>query len=191
MYSPFLAKILFGHCKNRNMKLDSKISARLRAARKVAGFSTSIAFCEKYNIPKSTYSQHETGKRLPKDDTLSEYADYLEISFNWLRFGKGSPFANKEDKRNEILEKKISLISVNESTNGKYAVTGIDDKLLAMILNVLLDIADAYNRKLNNAQISKAASILYLSLYQITPDPALRTAIIEAAVKTYMLSSER
>ncbi|NNM59526.1 MAG: helix-turn-helix transcriptional regulator [Legionellales bacterium] len=172
------------------MNIDSAPNIRLRVARKAAGFCTSSAFCKQYNIPASTYSQHETGKRALKDDALSEYAKYLGLSLIWLKFGRERPF--KDEKLNALVAEKL-ILEKNESpaTDSLYEL-GFDHKLLALILNSLFDMLEARSKRLTNEEISKAAGVLYLSLQNASAyEQGIQGEVVRAAVKTYLLASEQ
>ena len=54
-------------------KLD-ETHTRLKTARLAAGYRTAINFCEKNQIPVSTYNMHETGKRKLSADVAEKYA---------------------------------------------------------------------------------------------------------------------
>ncbi len=68
------------------------IGSRLKIARIAAGYDTATQFCEKFNIPQSTYSLHETGKRGIKVDLAHRYAELLNIEPAWLITGTGNPY---------------------------------------------------------------------------------------------------
>jgi len=67
--------------------LSQTIGQRLKLARKTAGFRSASGFAHHNNIPVSTYSQHETGKRILNADLLLQYATLLNISPAWLLTG--------------------------------------------------------------------------------------------------------
>jgi len=62
---------------------------RLRIARIARGYRTSKAFAAKHGIPQPTYSLHETGNRGMSVDVAKRYADLLDVSAEWLLFGRG------------------------------------------------------------------------------------------------------
>ena len=67
--------------------LDQEIGSRLRQARKTCGYRSARAFAKEQEIPESTYSQHETGKRSLNPETLLRYCGCLGIEPNWLLTG--------------------------------------------------------------------------------------------------------
>ncbi len=71
---------------------SQKIAMRLRAVRKEGGFKTEKSFAEKYSIPLTTYSQHETGKRKIPVETLVGYCKKLSANIGWVLTGVGEPW---------------------------------------------------------------------------------------------------
>lgn len=69
-------------------ELDVLIGQRLQQARKAIGFRSARSFARQHNIPESTYSQHETGKRSLNPTTLVDYCEKLKISPGWLISGQ-------------------------------------------------------------------------------------------------------
>lgn len=67
------------------------IGKRLKIARISAGYNTARDFTQKFNTPSSTYSNHENGKVEMKSSELAKYCRILEVSADWLLFGKGKP----------------------------------------------------------------------------------------------------
>jgi transcriptional regulator with XRE-family HTH domain len=114
-----------------NLKKDTtmttliRLGARIRAARKAAGFKTAKAFLKKYKVPASTYSQHESGARTPEDERLKFYTQVFGVDFNWLKTGKGQPFKKITPFKKETLaEESIHLRRAEH----------INEELLAKIL---------------------------------------------------------
>lgn len=78
--------------------LLQEIGARLRFARKIAGYSSARCFAVQHSIPESTYSQHETGKRALSIEMLLHYSQLLKTNPNWLLTGMGD--AHNQDYQN-------------------------------------------------------------------------------------------
>lgn len=164
----------------KNERSDAKVCARLRAARKIAGYRSSFDFSKKFNIPKSTYSQHESGSRIPKDVALEQYADYLGVNFNWLRYGRGLAFGLPDDERNKLLAKEIA--NKSECEVSKLI---LNEKLITMILTEVLDFAEKNEELMNNSQISKATITLYATLTKSTLTEPIHEDMVKIAVDTY------
>jgi transcriptional regulator with XRE-family HTH domain len=114
------------------MSVTIRLGARLRAARKAAGFNTSKAFLRKYKIPASTYSQHESGARLPDDEMLKFYSKVFNINFNWLKTGDGQPHSRTSMIRKDIFSEELLDLRKPEVAHI------IHEKLLENILEELL-----------------------------------------------------
>lgn len=113
-----------------------RLGARLRAARKAAGFKTSKAFLNKYNIPASTYSQHESGSRIPDDETLKYYSKLFDVNFDWLKSGMGNPFSTSiPSKKNIISEELLDIKKTKEKKDKLF----IDQKIFTKILESIID----------------------------------------------------
>lgn len=76
-----------------SMTIAQQIGRRLRLARKACGYKSARAFATKYNIPESTYSQHETGKRALGPELLIFYSQCLGIEPGWLLTGPDEQIA--------------------------------------------------------------------------------------------------
>lgn len=68
--------------------LDQEIGKRLRKARKSRGYKSARIFAIEQQIPESTYSQHETGKRSLSPETVLRYCACLGIEPGWLLTGR-------------------------------------------------------------------------------------------------------
>lgn len=92
--------------------VNIEIGLRLKVARKAAGYKTALNFATKINMPKSTYSQHENGKRGLTAEQIIYYAEKLDIQPSWLLTGLGHPCPlgkNKVQRKNKI-EYEISIL---------------------------------------------------------------------------------
>jgi transcriptional regulator with XRE-family HTH domain len=106
------------------IQLTEDIAKRVRAARKAAGYKSAKEFANKYEIPLSTYSQHETGKRSINAELIINYSSYFTINPCWLLTGNGEPFFDEDQNQKEkkaIIERETFSIShkVNDD-NAKY-----------------------------------------------------------------------
>ena len=93
-------------------QLTKQIAFRLRAARRTAGFKSARKFAMQYDIPESTYSQHETGTRALKSELLLYYAKLLNINPTWLLTGKQFPYLLENwdpEYRKRLCQKVITL----------------------------------------------------------------------------------
>lgn len=92
---------------------------------RIASCKTQKDVYEACGIPQSTYAHIEIGKYVPETKIITNIADYLCIKQQWLEFGTGSPFTNKEkiiilnkcrERKNE--EQAIELIKIEHPKKG-------------------------------------------------------------------------
>lgn len=117
------------------IQLTEDIARRLRAARKAVGFKAAKDFATKYDIPLSTYSQHETGKRSINAELIINYSSYFSINPCWLLTGTGEPFLGDAQKdKKAIIDRETFTIShkVNDDNNKSQQVD------LALLKRILL-----------------------------------------------------
>lgn len=163
---------------------ESRIGDRLKAARKAAGYKTAMAFCQKFDIPKSTYSQHESNERNIKEALLEKYAESLSLNIEWLRTGEGSPISNKNNLSahkldHELAENKL----VNDILNRRFAIHSMDEALLAEVLSSLMSRKESSS--MTSAELAHAATGLYNSLQMAVSDDKNRIEMVKVAVETY------
>lgn len=132
-----------------------RLGARLRAARKAAGFKTSKTFSKKNKVPMSTYSQHESGARMPDDETLKFYSKIFLVNFDWLKDGKGAPYSSINTAINMLEEELFDL-------NSFKPISSINQNLLTSILSELISI---HASKISN-QTSKKIATDTLKIYK-------------------------
>ncbi len=71
----------------------------MRAARRAAGYSSARDFATRHEIPESTYSQHETGKRSLSVNMLLRYSEVLNANPGWLLTGVGVPYHSEVNRQ--------------------------------------------------------------------------------------------
>lgn len=109
-------------------ELDVQIGKRLQIARKSLGFKSARSFARQHNIPESTYSQHETGKRSLNPNTMLNYCERLNINPGWLVTGKKPIAAIDFSSLRTILQSELSAISSPEL---KQHITQIFERCVA------------------------------------------------------------
>jgi transcriptional regulator with XRE-family HTH domain len=134
---------------DHKMLKNIRLGARIRAARKAAGFKTSKQFTKNHKIPESTYSQHESGARYPNDEMLQFYCKIFEVNLNWLKTGNGNPYTQKNSRKNSIISDELIDLKKPNIKNK------IDQKLLERILIDLL-------REFDLNKIAKKAAEIYI-----------------------------
>jgi transcriptional regulator with XRE-family HTH domain len=132
-----------------------KLGARLRAARKAAGFKTSKEFIKKYKVPASTYSQHESGARSPDDETIKFYSKALTVNLEWLKNGSGQPFSRSTATQKNVMDEE--LLDISDKATNKT----LDQKLLVTILDGLIELSQSLKGRYVSTFIAKHTITIY------------------------------
>src|ERR1700733_6781248 len=115
-----------------SLNVTKEIAKRLKAARKAAGFKSAKDFAAFQNIPLSTYSQHESGKRSINAELIISYSMKLQVNPYWLLTGNGDAFLGAIDpEKKTILEDETFTIQSQEKSKN-YKLIDVD--LLRKIL---------------------------------------------------------
>lgn len=165
---------------------------RLRAARLTAGYQTSLAFCKQFRVPNSTYSQHESGKYALKDSVAKQYAEYLNVNFEWLKYGRGEAVDPQDSTRSgKIIDALHEDDLVKSILERRSAICPIDESLLTALVTALHYYSDSRTQKLTYEQIGAATAGLYIHLSKVDDDLELRDKMIKLAIGTYFHSSDQ
>ncbi len=165
------------------MEQKYSLPARLKAARKAAGFKTLKEFVEAHKIPPSTYSQHETGRRMPNDEFLQRYAKLLQVNLNWLKLGKGDPYTSKQETINNKNILQEELLDLSEWKSAITPTAIIQESLLAEILKQLLE--SHTTTALSVKTIANAAAGIYADIVSVEPSPAMQIKLVRTAVLAF------
>ena len=131
-------------------KLSEQIGLRLRSARRAANFKSARTFAFQYNIPESTYSQHETGKRSLSPEMLLRYSDLLNVDPSWLLTGEGSP--NQDQVKQEMTSPEIQNLKdyLDGSVN---TIPPIKDRIALVDMDLFIDVLRAIAVTFSNDKI--------------------------------------
>ena len=162
----------------RKMIDNDDIAMRLRAARKVMGFTTAKAFVTTHGIPKTTYSQHERGDRKISATMLKKYAKLLKVNYEWLATGEGLPMRTRFD---ETRAKLFGRETLNLEKTIK-APPLISEKLLSTILQNLI----ANHKKIDPAKLAQAVTSIYSDVVRIKGSLNDQLKAIEPVVSTFL-----
>ena len=108
---------------NKGSEITQQISALLKKQRIGQGYKSARAFASKFNIPVSTYSQHETGKRGINMDILAQYCKLLRVDLLSLLQDVSIPEHLNVMKSKSVFEKYLSPRDIQfkkEQTLGSY-----------------------------------------------------------------------
>jgi transcriptional regulator with XRE-family HTH domain len=157
-----------------------RLGARLRAARKAAGFNTSKEFLKKHKIPASTYSQHESGARIPDDDALHFYSKVFDVNFEWLKNGKGLPYKKISPNKANIMDEELINLS-----SDKQHQSAFNQELMTDILGRLIS---AHTSELSTntvKSIAKEASRIYKDIISSASSTKMQMKLLKSAFAAY------
>jgi transcriptional regulator with XRE-family HTH domain len=112
-----------------NSKKDrSEFMNRLKELRKSRNL-TQDEMAKKISLPRSTYSNYETGKREPDYHTLEQIAEYFGVSVDYLLGRKIVP----EDKTEWIIKELVRKYNVDLTDPKKYETL---EKLIQVVADL-------------------------------------------------------
>ena len=185
--------------KNMEKNITVAIALRLRVARKASGYKTSKEFAKKHNIAPSTYSQHETGKRLLSIESLLSYGETMEVNPSWILTGEGPPcFANTgdNDRESKILKAIRSLEEAGEIraapgaliTNARYS--NIDIMLFKSLLLAIIPFLKNFNDNIAHEHFIDFSFQVYNQVVMTNVDSKTKRALIEISVQSFFKGME-
>jgi hypothetical protein len=168
--------------------LTDAIAARLSAARRVC-FDSARSFAKQFDVPESTYSQHETGKRALSVNALLEYSDWLSIDPGWMLTGKGLPYpgakggADRQSALYQHLNKidKEQLFAFEQRYLIQHDFAIVDVALFREVLQKMMTAAKDIE-SLNNESLLEFAFDAYNSVVQTSADHAHKVQMIELSI---------
>ncbi len=143
---------------------------RLKKTRLANGYYTAVAFCEKNNIPISTYNMHEAGKRRITPKVAKKYAEILNINLVWLLTGSGAPYPDFPDD-NETLTEHEFFNLLNYSGNPKIPFTPSEEnplstKLYCKIFEEIVHVLNEHHCSIDIKHASQYAAEIYQDIIQ-------------------------
>lgn len=122
---------------------DQQIGKRLRMARKASGYKSARAFATKHDIPESTYSQHETGKRSLNPELMILYSDRLGISPGWLLTGQEGMVGELRSVREQGDQLMEEIAAQSERMNSLNNVVALRQTDILVDVDAFCRIVDA------------------------------------------------
>jgi transcriptional regulator with XRE-family HTH domain len=114
--------------KNKFKKDRSEFMNRLKELRKSRNL-TQDEMAKKINLPRSTYSNYETGKREPDYYTLEQIAEYFGVTVDYLLGRNVVP----EDKTEWIIKELVRKYKVDLTDPKKYETL---EKLIQVVADL-------------------------------------------------------
>ncbi|EKD71595.1 MAG: hypothetical protein ACD_46C00151G0002 [uncultured bacterium] len=131
--------------------LVNEIASRLKSARKAAGYKSAKDFAIKQNMPVSTYSQHETGKRSINAELIISYSSELQINPSWLLTGIDDPQAVDLDSQTTRGQNKLTSFLEKREQPDKYGF--VDFNLLKKVLLAIAPLLNDASIKLSYQEL--------------------------------------
>lgn len=178
------------------MSISKNIGKRLKIARQVAGYKTAKAFYEHFSIPKTTYSQHESGLTCPSADLLIFYSNILEIDVTWLLTGRGHPCPNAVDAKNrkalitlavhELQEKGELPLVTSQPINADSDYALVDVGLLKKILVQAIDIIPNNQHSIDSNEMLEFCLNVYNNIEPLRIDNNEKDKIIALSIASML-----
>jgi transcriptional regulator with XRE-family HTH domain len=167
-------------------QLTEEIAKRLRAARKAAGFKSAKSFASKNDIPLSTYSQHETGKRSISAELILNYSRHFQVHPYWLLTGEGEPyFDDTHQDQKVIIEKETFSISSSAKLNEKLnEYRRADVELLKKILLKGGPLLEDPSLKLSYSRLIHHCFEIYNTVANLTASSEEKEKIIQLTLSS-------
>lgn len=172
-----------------------KISTRLKAARKAAGFRSATAFAKEKEIPMSTYSQHENGKRSINSEILIFYCKQFGVQPGWLLSGIGSPFApdvEEVDRKGQLisdaLDEEVSLADLKVPNDQLEPITqnisNVDMHLYKEVLVRLLHLYSEENVQISEKELIEFSIEVYNGVVNTTASLVDKISMIDLSINS-------
>lgn len=170
--------------------LTEAVAARLSAARRVR-YDSARSFAKAFNLPESTYSQHETGKRALSVNALMEYSERLAIDPGWLLTGNGLPYLEEtgSTEKQAALYQHLSEIDKEQlfEFEQRYLIQHdfaiVDVALFKDVLRRILDVS-RNNKSIEAQELLDFAFDAYNSVVQISSCHEDKIRMIELSIKS-------
>lgn len=176
--------------------INIEIGLRLRIARKTAEYKTALNFASKMKIPKSTYSQHENGKRSLTAEQITFYADKLNVDARWLLTGLGHPCPLEKNRieRKENIERQIAILQeAKELPYLKNSQINMDDNAavvnMELFSKVLVSAISTLAAKSLNIQAEEVVSFcihVYNNIEFLMADDVEKNKIIDLSINSML-----
>lgn len=128
-------------------QIKKQQGARLRVARKSAGFESARAAAEKFGWAPSSYSAHERGFRTIGQDDATRYAKAFssygaQVTAKFILFGSETEQFEESFPKKDENEASIFLKSLLEAVEGSYHMLGLDQEEAAALLKLVVEVAE-------------------------------------------------
>jgi hypothetical protein len=169
---------------------------RLKTARMAAGFNTATEFCNKFQVPISTYNMHETGRRKLMPDIAEKYSELLVINPAWLLTGIGSPYMapseSSEDNSSLTEEEYFNLLNYKgnqklpkKNLNTNVRLNQVDPVLFCKIIIEITNTLKEHAVNLDVNLISNHAVEIYNDIIQTSSSHEDQLTMVSLAMTIF------
>ena len=168
----------------------NRTGIRLKTARKAAGFKSAKEFCDKFGIPSSTYSLHETNHRNLKPKIAKKYADILGVNTAWLLTGSGSPYNIKTQDEPLTDNEFIELLEYKGSNKitSSFNIERLNDVNVIVFCKIIIRMVETLNElnfQLELTQISKKSVEIYKDISLSSESQEDQITMIDLSITTF------
>lgn len=164
----------------------SEPHTRLKTARIADGYKTAASFCKAHQIPLTTYSMYEAGRRAISHKIAKKYAELLHTNTQWIMTGTGSPYPDHQNPE-EILTEQEFFKLLNYSGNSKLPFIKseahpINSQLYCKIFEEIILVLSDYQCSLDIKYASQYATEIYQDILQSSEVYEEQLAMINLAM---------
>lgn len=165
---------------------------RLKTARMAAGFKSAKEFCDKHEIPSSTYSLHETGGRNLKPKIAEKYSELLGINPAWLLTGTGSPYKTEAEDEPLTHDEFMELLKYQGNDKVKRSLpykneylNNVNTFVFCKIVVGMVETLQKLNFHLEINQITKKAVETYKDISLSSNDQEAQLTMVDLSITTF------
>lgn len=157
----------------------NEIADILKKARINAGYATAKEFAQKNNLPIATYYQHESGKRIPKLNSIQHYCYLLNVNMELFAeqiYKQGIRQDHNIGSNKPILTKKKMLMSANTRIyqQNKPLQTGQNKDMFEEMRQKLTKLLNKNNTQLDSKQVFNTCMEIYGKIMSVSADNKLQ-----------------
>lgn len=165
---------------------------RLKTARMAAGFKSAKEFCDKYDIPSSTYSLHETGGRNLKPRIAEKYAGLLGVNAAWLLAGSGSPYNSETQNEPLTQDEFMELLKYQGNDKVKQSLqyknehlNNVNPLVFCKVVIRMVETLQELNFHLEMNQLTKKAIETYKDISLSSNDQEAQLTMVDLSITTF------
>lgn len=168
------------------MELAKIIGLRLKAVRLAITDKNGLNIAQDLQIAPSTYSQHETGKRMLSLDALLRYCEYYQISSEWLLTGKATITEPYCKQKEEKIKKQLFILNIEDNAKllaiNQLGCNTVDLNLLFNIFSQLVFKFSSIDKYLSSKELTNYCLDIYNNLINLEINDAQQQSMIALSI---------